>query len=125
MGKRSKGRKRPIVTDTEGSLLAVLVHPANIQDNHGAVPLLRIIGRMFPKLRHLFADRVDRGPKLLAALADLGTWTIEIVTRSQSVGTFKAEPRRWVVERTLAWLNRCRRLSTDFEKTSERAEARV
>jgi putative transposase len=65
MAKRIKGRKRHIVTDTEGSLLAVLVHAANIQDNHGAVPLLRIIGRMFPKLRHLFADRVYRGPKLL------------------------------------------------------------
>ena len=60
MAKRVKGRKRHIVTDTEGSLLAVLVHPANLQDNHGAVPLLRIIGRMFPKLRHIFADRVYR-----------------------------------------------------------------
>jgi putative transposase len=48
---------------------------------------------MFPKLRHLFADRVYRGPKLLDAVADLGKWTIEIVTRSQSMGSFKAEPR--------------------------------
>ena len=62
MAKRIKGRKRHIVTDTEGSLLAVQVHAANIQDNHGAVPLLRILGRMFPKLRHIFADRVYRGP---------------------------------------------------------------
>ena len=85
-----------------GSLLAVQVHPANLQDNHGAVPLLRIIGRMFPKLRHIFADRVYRGPKLLDAIADLCKWTIEIVTRSQSIRTFKAEPRRWVVERTFA-----------------------
>jgi putative transposase len=113
--KRIKGRKRHIVTDTEGSLLAVLVHPANIQDNHGAVPLLRLIGRMFPKLRHMFADRVYRGQKLLNALADLGEWTIEIVTRSQTLGTFKPEPRRWVVERTFAWLGRNRRLAKDFE----------
>ena len=123
MAKRIKGRKRHIVTDTEGSLLAVLVHPANLQDNHGAVPLLRIIGRMFPKLRHLFADRVYRGPKLLDAIADLGKWTIEIVTRSQSVGTFKAEPRRWVVERTLAWFGRNRRLAKDFEASIASAEA--
>jgi putative transposase len=125
MAKRVKGRKRHIFTDTEGSLLAVQVHPANVQDNHGAVPLLRIIGRMFPKLRHVFADRVYRGPKLLNAIADLGKWTIEIVTRSQSVGTFKAEPRRWVVERTLAWLGRNRRLAKDFEASIASAEAWV
>src|ERR1700682_3352989 len=125
MAKRIMGRKRHIVTDTEGSLLAVLVHPANIQDNHGAVPLLRIIGRMFSKLRHIFADRVYRGPKLLKALADLGKWTIEIVTRSQSVGTFKAEPRRWVVERTFAWFGGTRRLSKDFEASIASAQAWV
>jgi putative transposase len=125
MAKRVKGRKRHIVTDTEGSLLAVQVHSANLQDNHGAVPLLRIIGRMFPKLRHIFADRVYRGPKLLDAVADLGEWTIEIVTRSQSVGTFKAEPRRWVVERTFAWFGRSRRLAKDFEASIASAEAWV
>lgn len=125
MAKRIKGRKRHIVTDTEGSLLAVQVHSANLQDNHGAVPLLRIIGRMFPKLRHIFADRVYRGPKLLDALSDLGKWTIEIVTRSQSVGTFKAEPRRWVVERTLAWFGRNRQLAKDFEASIASAEAWV
>jgi len=121
----SEGRKRHIVTDTEGSLLAVLVQTANIQDNHGAVPLLRFVGRMFPKLRHIFADRVYRGPKLLHALADLGAWTIEIVTRSQSIGTFKPEARRWVVERTFAWFGRNRRLAKDFEATIASAEAWV
>jgi len=125
MAKRIKGRKRHIVTDTEGSLLAVLVQPGNVQDNHGAVPLLRIIGRMFPNLRHIFADRVYRGPKLLAALADLGKWTIEIVTRSQSFGTFKPEPRRWVVERTFAWIGRKRRLAKDFEASIASEEAWV
>lgn len=124
-GKRVKGRKRHIVTDTGGSLLAVQVHPANIQDNHGAVPLLKQIGLLFPKLRHIFADRVYRGRKLLDAIAEFGKWTIEIVTRSQSFGTFKAEPRRWVIERTLAWLNRCRRLAKDFEVTIASAEAWV
>ena len=122
-GKRVKGRKRHIVTDTAGSLLAVQVHAANIQDNHGAVPLLKYIGLIYPKLRHIFADRVYRGNKLLDAIDEFGKWTIEIVTRSQSVGTFKAEPKRWVIERTIAWLNRCRRLSKDFEKTIASAEA--
>jgi putative transposase len=124
-GKRVKGRKRHVVTDTRGWLLAVQVKPANIQDNHGAVPLLKHIGLIFPKLRHIFADRVYRGHKLLDAIAEFGPWTIEIVTRSQSVGTFKAEPKRWVIERTLAWLNRCRRLAKDFEATIASAEAWV
>jgi putative transposase len=125
MAKKVKGRKRHIVTDTEGSLLAVLVQTANVQDNHGAVPLLRTIGRIFPKLRYIFADRVYRGQKLLDALADMGKWTIEIVTRSQSIGSFKPEPRRWVVERTFAWLGRNRRLTKDFEATIASAEAWV
>jgi putative transposase len=124
-GKRVKGRKRHIVTDTCGSLLAVQVHPANIQDVHGAVPLLKYVGLIFPNLRYIFADRVYRGKQLPEALVQFGKWIIEIVTRSQSVGTFKPERKRWVIERTLAWLNRCRRLSKDFEKTIASAEAWV
>ena len=121
--KKMKGRKRHLVTDTEGSLLVVQVHPANIQDNHGAVPLLKAARRAFGRLRHLFADRVYRGPKLLNAISDVGRWTIEVITRTQNVGSFKAEPRRWVIERTFAWLGRNRRLAKDFEKTIASAEA--
>lgn len=123
--KRLNGRKRHVVTDTTGLLLALLVHAANIQDNHGAVPLLTALGHKFPKLRHIFADRVYRGERLINALASLGPWTIEIVTRSQSIGTFKAEPKRWVIERTFAWLGRNRRLAKDFEATIDSAEAWV
>jgi putative transposase len=115
--KKVKGRKRHIVTDTQGSLLAVLVLPANVQDSHAAVPLLRRLRQRLPTLVHLFADRLYRGQKLLDALADTGKWTIDIVTRKQSVGTFIPEPRRWVVERTFAWLGRNRRLAKDFERT--------
>jgi putative transposase len=123
--KRVKGRKRHIVTDTQGFLLAVQVHAANIQDNHGAVPLLKGLRRRFPKLRHIFADRVYRGDKLRNAIADVGRWTIEIVTRSERSGTFKPEPKRWVVERTFAWTGRNRRLAKDFEKTIASSEAWV
>lgn len=121
--KRIKGRKRHIVTDTQGFVLAVLVHAANIQDNHGAVPLLGSLRRAFPKLRHIFADRVYRGEKLRNAIAAFGRWTIEIVTRSEQVGTFKPEPKRWVIERTFAWLSRNRRLAKDFERTVTSSEA--
>jgi putative transposase len=121
--KRMKGRKRHLVTDTEGSLLVVQVHPADIQDNHGAVPLLKAARRAFARLRHVFADRVYRGPKLLNAISDVGRWTIDVVTRTQNVGSFKPERRRWVIERTFAWFGRSRRLAKDFEKTIASAEA--
>lgn len=121
--KRVKGRKRHMVTDTQGFPLAVLLHAANIQDNHGAVPLLGLLRQTFPKLRHIFADRVYRGAKLRKAIAAFGQWTIEIVTRSEQVGTFKPEPKRWVIERTFAWFGRNRRLAKDFEATIASAEA--
>src|SRR5438034_1536922 len=124
-GKRIKGRKRHIVTDTEGLLLAVRVHEANIQDPHGAVPLLRSLRRAFPRLHHIFADRVYRGEQLRNAIADCGPWTIEIVQRPPGVKGFQLLPRRWVVERTLAWTGRCRRLAKDFEATTASATAWV
>ena len=114
-GKRIYGRKRHIVTDTNGLLLAVHVHPANVQDCHGAVPLLERVRSKFPRLRHVFADRIYRGNQLVNALAPCGPWTIEIVERPQGVKGFQLLPRRWVVERTFAWFGRCRRLSKDFE----------
>src|ERR1700733_900717 len=114
-GKRIYGRKRHIVTDTNGLLLAVQVHPANIQDCHGAVPLLKQLRRRFPKLLHVFADRIYRGKQLVSALSHCGPWTIEIVERPQGVKGFQLLPRRWVVERTFAWFGRCRRLAKDFE----------
>jgi transposase len=117
------GRKRHIVTDTQGLLLMLLVHAANVQDNHGAVPLLAALRRIFPTLRHIFADRVYRGDKLRKAIAAFGRWHIEIITRSERIGRFKPEKKRWVVERTFAWLGRCRRLAKDFEKTLASSEA--
>lgn len=114
-GKRVHGRKRHIVTDTNGLLLAVNVHPANVQDVHGAVPLLESLRSRFPKLQHVFADRVYRGAQLTNAIAHCGPWTIEIVKRPDGVKGFQLLPRRWVVERTFAWFGRCRRLTKDFE----------
>ena len=93
-GKRIKGRKRHIVTGTQGFLLAVLVHEANIQDPHGAVPLLRSLRQTFPSLRHVFADRVYRGPQLQGAIADCGPWTMQIVERPPGVKGFQLLPRR-------------------------------
>ncbi|WP_283811304.1 IS5 family transposase [Bradyrhizobium uaiense] len=114
-GKRLYGRKRHIVTDTNGLLLAFHVHPANVQDVHGAVPLLEHLRGDFPRLQHVFADRVYRGKQLVDAISHCGPWTIEIVERPLGVKGFQLLPRRWVVERTFAWFGRCRRLARDFE----------
>ncbi len=121
--KRIKGRKRHIITDTHGLLLALLVQPANIQDVHGAVPLLGLLRQRFPKLGYIFADGIYRGRQLPNAVAKFGRWTIEIVWHSQQIGKFKPEPKRWVIERTFAWLGRHRRLAKDFEETIASAEA--
>src|SRR5258706_13057313 len=80
---------------------------------------------LFPWLRHLFADSVYNGPNLREALAKFGKWTIEIVKRAADAAGFQLLPRRWVVERTLAWLNRNRRLAKDFEASIASAKAWV
>jgi len=122
-GKKIKGRKRHILTDTNGNLVHAFVHGADIQDRDGAPLLLSgIIGR-FPWLRHLFADGGYAGDKLKDALRKMGKWTIEIIKRSDTAKGFTVLPRRWVVERTFAWLNRNRRLAKDFEETIASATA--
>ena len=122
-GKKVKGRKRHIVTDTMGLLVVAIVHAAGIQDRDGAVPLLASIRSAFPWLRHVFADGGYAGDKLKTALGNLGCWTLAIVKRAADANGFQVLPRRWVVERTLAWLNRNRRLAKDFEASIASAES--
>jgi len=122
-GKKIDGRERHIVTDTEGHLVGLQVHPADVQDRDGAVDLLASIRSLYPWLRHLFADGGYAGDKLRDAMAQFGRWTFEIIKRSDAAQGFELLPRRWVVERTFAWLGRCRRLAKDFEATVESAVA--
>jgi transposase len=122
-GKKVKGRKRHIVTDTQGHLVALKVQPADVQDRDGAVEVLASIRALYPWLRHLFADGGYQGDKLRDALAAFGSWTLDIIKRSDHARGFAVLPRRWVVERTFAWLGRCRRLAKDFEATIESAVA--
>ena len=116
-GKKIKGRKRHIITDTDGNLVHGMIHTADIQDRDGAPLVLAEIVTSFPWLRHLFADGGYAGPKLKRGIARLGQWTIEIIKRSDKAKGFEVLPRRWVVERTFAWLGRNRRLAKDFETT--------
>jgi putative transposase len=118
-GKKIKGRKRHILTDTLGLLLFVIVHAASVQDRDGAPDLLKAVRHRFPWLRHVFADGGYAGDKLRDALKGHGDWTIEIIKRSDAAKGFEVLPRRWVVERTFAWLGRCRRLAKDWERSIE------
>src|SRR5882724_3465539 len=122
-GKKIKGRKRHIVTDTEGHLVGVVVHEADVQDRDGAALVLKGIRYLYPWLRYIFADGGYAGDKLRETLRRLGDWSIEIVKRADDAKGFVLVKRRWVVERTLAWIGRCRRLAKDFEASIESAVA--
>ena len=115
------GRKRHIVVDTLGLLLAVAVHSAGIQDRDGArLVLTQLLGR-FPRLRVIWADGAYGG-KLVQWAKTMGGWTLELVRRPAQQRTFQVLPRRWVVERTFGWLNLQRRLSKDYEALCETTE---
>ena len=114
-GKKVTGRKRHILVDTLGLLLSVVVHPADIQDRDGAHEVLRQARRSFPFIERIFADAGYQGPRAALAAADTGSWTLEIVKRTEA-HQFVVLPKRWIVERTFAWTTRYRRLARDFER---------
>ena len=124
-GKKTKGRKRHMLTDTIGLMLVLVIQSAGIQDRDGAPEVLRFARFRFPWLRHVFADGGYAGQKLRDILKGCGDWTIEIIRRSDTAEGFEILPRRWVVERTFAWLGRSRRLARDWEKSTESSAAWV
>jgi transposase len=113
-GKEIKGRKCHIVTDTLGNMLEGMVHGAGVHNRDGAPALIDRIGETYPTLVKLFADGGYAGQKLKAAVAHIARLSINIIRRCDT-GKFVALPRRWIGERTLARLNRCRRLAKDWE----------
>ena len=113
------------MTDTEGNLLALVTHTADIQDRDGAPDVIAQARESFPGLAHVFADGGYAGDKLKDALAAVDGPTIEIVKRPPGVTGFVVIARRWVVERTFAWLGRCRRLAKDWEASIASADAWV
>jgi len=120
--KQVKGRKRQLIVDTEGNLLTLTVHAANIQDRDGVQPALNETQDMCPTVSYAWADQSYRGDLIEWAAKVLGI-TIEIVTRPADQVGFQVQPRRWVVERTIAWINRCRRLSKDVEHLAKNSAA--
>jgi transposase len=96
-------------------LLNVVVHPADVQDRDGALHLLRRARRLFPFIELIFADGGYAGPKMSLTVWRTGVWRLQIVKRSDTAG-FEVLPKRWIVERTFAWISRHRRLARDFER---------
>ncbi len=103
------------MVDTLGLVLGIVVHPGDVQDRDGAHELLRRTRRRFPFIEVIYADGGYQGPKMAATVAKTGTWRLEIVKRNDVPG-FEVLPKRWIVERTFAWISRNRRLARDFER---------
>ena len=114
-GKKVSGRKRHLLTDTLGLPLRLVAHPANLQDRDGLGLVCARIRRRFPWLQHLFADAGYQGEIAWCAAAR-ERLRLEIVRRPRDAKGFHLLPRRWVIERTFAWLGRNRRLAKDFER---------
>ena len=111
-----------MLVDTQGLLLSGMVTAADVQDRDGGYTLLTTLFGLFPFLTKLIADSAYQGPLFHGALAGiLPCLEIEIVKRSDRVKGFVVLPKRWIVERTIAWLNRCRRLAKDWENLNRNA----
>ena len=103
------------MVDTLGLMLGIVVHAGDVQDRDGAHELLRRTRRRFPFIEVIYADGGYQGPKMAKTVAKTGAWRIEIVKRND-VPRFEVLPKRWIVERTFAWISRNRRLGRDFER---------
>ena len=115
-GKKIKGKKRHILVDTQGLLMHAIVHAADVQDRDGGALLMASLFGAFPFLIKLYADGGYQGPEFQSAMKRiLARAHVEIVKRSGQATGFIALPKRWIVERTFAWLGRCRRLAKDWE----------
>lgn len=124
--KRVKGRKRHVLVDTTGLLLAAAVTPANTQDKAGALVALGRLGGGGKKLRRVWADgayRTEQGR--LASWLERHRIALTAVRPPEGQRGFQVLPRRWVVERTFAWLCQSRRLSKDYERLCETSEALI
>jgi putative transposase len=123
-GKNVKGRKRHILVDTMGLLIAVVVTAASLSDAQGAKLLFARLGGGAKKLRRVWVDGTYRGKLLEWVLLHLW-FVLQPVLRSEGMKGFVVLPRRWVVERTFAWLTKCRRLSKDYEQLPASSEAMI
>jgi len=123
-GKKTKGRKRHIIVDTMGLLLAVVVHAANEHDSKSAPKVIQELKSRFHRLIKIIADGGYRGELIEKTQQKFG-WVLEVVLRKDSNKKFEVLPKRWVVERTFAWFESYRRLSKDFEYHTETSQTMI
>jgi putative transposase len=121
-GKQVKGRKRHVLVDTLGLLLSVYVTTANTSDQEGTRRLLAGLKPLQPRLELIWADSAYSDDVLARWCATEGTWRLEIITRVPQAQGFAVRPWCWIVERTLAWIGRQRRLSKDYERKVQTSE---
>jgi putative transposase len=124
-GKKVRGRQRHVLVDTRGLLRAIVVTPANVQDYDGAKWVFDQVGRKYPRMKKIYADSIYVCNGLVSWLWCRWLRCLEIVKRPSGSKGFVLVAKRWIVERTLAWLSRCRRLSKDYERSVPVCEAWV
>jgi putative transposase len=117
-----KGRKRHLLVDTLGLPLSFYVTPANVHDTVGARCLLAGLKYFVPRLTRIWADQAYQGHNLADWCRATGDWELEVVKRSSGVRGWSQQPKRWIVERTFAWLLRSRRLVVDYERKVQTSE---
>ena len=115
------GRKRHLLVDTLGLVLCAMVHAGDVQDRDGARKVLFRASAWLPRLKLVWAD-AGYGGQLASWVKTLFAWTLEIVKRPDGQEGFSVLARRWVIERTIAWLGRYRRLSKDYEQLPQSSE---
>ena len=118
-GKKVKGRKRHIIVDVLGLVLAIVVHSADVQDRDGARLVIRELRHLYCWVKVILADSAYNNVLLAAFCFVHGGMLLVIVRRAAGAIGFQVLPKRWIVERTFGWLGRCRRLSKDYEKLPE------
>lgn len=124
-GKKITGRKRHVAVDTLGLVMMVVVHSASMQDHDGACFVLSRMKQRFRRLKVVFADSAYGRNGLPEWVNEAFGWVLQTVLRPVGVKGFVVLPKRWIVERTFAWLARCRRTTRDYEKTTISSEAFV
>ena len=120
--KRVKGRKRHLLVDTLGIPLSFYVTPADMHDTQGARRLLAGLKYFVPRLKTIWADSAYRGKDLADWCKEVGDWDLEVVGHVPGTRGFAVQPKRWIVERTFAWLLRSRRLVVDYERKVQTSE---
>jgi putative transposase len=123
-GKKTKGRKQHIITDTLGLILAVVIHAANIHDSKGAMTVIEGLKGRFPRLQKIVADGGYRG-EMIEKVKNTFGWILEIVLRPEAAKKFTILPKKWILERTFSWFESYRRLSKDYEVLPETSQTMI